>query len=361
VPSRPSTCQGVELIVAASDYHSSVLCGAPGCVAGPGTTGLDLGKDPELALTNGRAFYLARDNDLVFEVDPACGTPRSEFKVHDLAPAGRAANPHDAAAAPDGTVVVPLYNVPKLAFLKDGAITASLDLSSYDADGNPQADAVRIVDVGGSPKAFVTLERLDDHDQLQSKQASQMLRVDVATRTVEAAIELAGRNPFNTMAEEDGALYLAEPGNFDRADDAFAGIERFDTATSKTALLVEEKALGGSVAEVAVTAGCGAAIVAGPEPNLNPTKLVAFDPTTGRVLAASVIGPTPGYDLQGLAWRDHTLYVGDRRIGGGGYPIHVLEDKGACALEDTGRTILLPQRPVALRASTSPSPPPPSR
>ena len=82
----PRACKDVELIVAASDYSSSVVCGAPGCVAGPGTTGADLGADPQLATTNGRAFFLARDNDLLFEIDTACGTPSARFSVHDLAP-----------------------------------------------------------------------------------------------------------------------------------------------------------------------------------------------------------------------------------------------------------------------------------
>lgn len=354
------TCTGVELIVAASDYSSSVVCGAPVCVAGPRTTGADLGADPQLAITNGRAFFLARDNDLVFEVDATCGTPVARFSVHDLAPKDpvtgevRPANPHDVAAAPDGTVFVPLFTAGRLAFVKDGKIDGSLDLSPYDADGNPQADAVRIVNVDGVPKAFVTLERLDDKDLLRSHQSSQMLRVDVRTRTVEAAIDLAGRNPFNPMSELDGALYLAEPGNFDHDDDELAGIERFDTRSSSSRILVRERDLGGSVAEVAVTHGCGAAIVAGPQKDVNPTSLVTFDPTSGRVLTtlrAPVIGPTPGYDLQGLAWRGRALYVGDRRRSGSGYAVHVLDNDGSCTLTETGRTIDLPQRPVALRAA----------
>src|SRR5207302_5909158 len=99
--------------------------------------------------------------------------------------------------------------------------------------------------------------------------------------------------------------------------------ERFDTETGVPTLLVKEKDLGGSVAEVAVTRGCGAAIVAGPQKDVNPTTLVSFDPVTGHVTSRAVIGPTPGYDLQGLAWRDGTLYVGDRRADSGGYRVHV--------------------------------------
>lgn len=346
--------------MATSDYSSSALCGAPGDCA----RGADLGTDPMLTSSGGRAFFLARDNDLLFEVDAACGTPLSRMSVASLGPTDpvsgvrRPANPHDAAAAPDGTVIVPLYDAARVAFFKDGELEPrSIDLSPYDADGNPQADAVRVVVVDGAAKAFVTLERLDDRDLLRSKQTSQMLRVDVATRSVDGAFDLVGRNPFNPMSELAGALFLAMPGNFDADDDALAGIERFDTATSTSQLLIRERDLGGSVAEIAVTDGCGAAIVAGPQPDVNPTSLVTFDPERGEVLSttrAPILGPTPGYDLQGLAWRGDRLYVGDRRRGGAGYAVHVLARTDRCTLTSTDRTLDLPQRPVALRAAEPP-------
>jgi hypothetical protein len=354
----PTSCDDVEVLVAASDGLSSEVCGAPNhCELTPGlTTGLDLGTDPQLAMSQGRTFFINRigpPNDLVFELHPKCGTPISRIDVSEK---GRkaAVNPHDVAVAPDGSLFVTLYDVPRIAIMKDGRLDATIDLSSYDGDGNPQAESIRIVPVDGVAKAFVTLERLDDTDRLLSKQDSYMLRIDVATRVIEDKIVLVGRNPFNSMAEHAGGLFLAVPGNFDAADEPRAGIERFDAATSTTRLLVTEHDLGGSVSEVAVTDGCGAAIIAGPKPMINPTSLVTFDPATGQVLSGPmtpVLGPTPGYDLQALAWRGDSLYVGDRRPGAGGYPVHVFERApGTCNLHEiASRSIELPQRPVALR------------
>lgn len=358
-PQASSTCDGVELIVAASDLSSSMVCGAPPCELGPRTSGVDLGKDPQLAVSNGRMFFLARDNDLIFELDPVCGTPLSRFSVHEEGIQGWV-NPHDVAAAPDGSVFVALYNAPRIAIFKDGKVDGTIDLSSYDPDGNPQAESIRIVAVDGVAKAFVTLERLDDLDTrpgryLQSKQPSFMLRIDVASRTTEAVIPLEGRNPFNAMIEAGGELFLSEPGNFNAADEPLAGIERFSTTSSTTKLIVAEKELGGSVAEVAVTNGCGVAIVAGPAKDENPTSLVTFDPKTGQVFTTAlnpVLGPTPGYDLWGLAWRGDVLYVGDRRREGLGYPVHIFErESGICNLHEKAQGLTLPQKPVALRGA----------
>jgi hypothetical protein len=355
-PAAPTSCDDVEVLVAASDHTSSEVCGAPNhCELSNATTAVNLGKDPQLAMSSGRTFFINRlgpPSDLIFELDAKCGTPISQLSVHED---GRGSvNPHDLAVAPDGTLFVALYDVPRIVILKDGKLDGKIDLSSFDFDGNPQAESIRIVSVGGVPKAFVTLERLDDADHLLSKQESWMLRIDVATRQVEDHIVLAGRNPFNSMAEHAGGLFLAVPGNFDVADEPLAGIERFDTATSTTRLLVSEHDLGGSVSEIAVTDGCGVAIVAGPKPTVNPTSLVTFDPVSGKVLsgpASPVLGPTPGYDLQALAWRGDSLYVGDGRPGSGGFPVHVFErEPGTCNLHEiTGRSFELPQRPVALR------------
>ena len=73
VTSGARRCDGVELLVAGSDYTSSIVCGAPVCELGPGTTGEDLGDDPQLATSHGRAFFLARTTDTIFELDATCG------------------------------------------------------------------------------------------------------------------------------------------------------------------------------------------------------------------------------------------------------------------------------------------------
>jgi hypothetical protein len=358
-PPHPTgaACASFDAFFAASDYSSSVVGALSPSGRPPFETGTDLGRDPVLETSNGRAFFIARDLDTVFELDPACSTAVAEWSAND---GGKTTNPQDVAAAPDQSLWVPRYNVPSVAVIDaSGARVATLDISSYDSDGNPNASAIAIDLVAGAPKAFVALERLDDTmPTLPSLQPSMMLRIDVATKTVDAAITLAGRNPFGLMREYAGGLFLAEPGNFNAIGEPYAGIERFDVATSTTALLATESALGASVAEVAVTDGCGAAIVADATPNVNHTALVTFDPTTGAVLtswANPIFGPTDNFDLEALTWLTtaagaEILLVGDRRIDAGqGYPFHVFARGSGCTLTQQPDTLYVPLGPIGIR------------
>jgi hypothetical protein len=355
-PAPPSACPGSSALWIASDYTSSAV----GAMATAGTvwpiTGrVNLGADPALAMSGSHAFYVARDLDAIFALDPQCGTPWHQWSVHQDGHPGTS-NPQDVAVASDGTMWVPLYNVPTLLVLSpDGGALRTIDLSSYDSDGNPDAMGIAIAATPSGEKAFVPLERLNAQTYV-SEQPSWMLRIDVPSGTVEDSIVLAGRNPFEMTHDPDaGVLWLAEPGNFDDAGEPLAGIERFETATSTSALIAHEADLGGSVAEVAISGACGVAVVADATV-ANATSLVTFDPSSGSVFASAANspfatdGPDGGFDLEGAAWLHGELFVGDRRRAADGYPLHAFRVTGTCTLQATGDDVLLPLPPVAIRA-----------
>jgi len=356
-PTGPAMCSGSAALWVASDYTSSAV----GAFAIGGrvwsTTGrVNLGADPWLAVSSGHAFYLARDEDTIFALDPQCGTPTQQWNVHQSGHAG-SSNPQDVGVASDGSMWIPLYDVPTLLVMSpSGAILHTIDLSSYDADGNPQAMGIAIAMTPAGEKAFVPLQRLNDQTYA-SEQPSWMLRVDVASAKVETTIVLAGRNPFEMREQPDaGVIWLADPGNYDASDEPSAGIERFETATSTTSLIAHEADLGGSVAEVAVEGPCGAAIVADATV-ANATSIVTFDPTSGAPIATAAQSPLSttgvggGFDLEGIVWIDGALFVGDRRRATDGYPIHSLHASTPCALTLQPDVVFVPQQPVAVRAT----------
>jgi len=106
------------------------------------------------------------------------------------------------------------------------------------------------------------------------------------------------------------------------------------------------------VSEVAVTDGCAAAIVADPTKDINATSLVTFDPNTGKVHtnATTSLLKSAGFDLEGLAFTQGTLYVGDRRRAATGYPIHAFSVGAGCTLSLLPDTLFSPQKPVAIRS-----------
>jgi hypothetical protein len=242
---------------------------------------------------------------------------------------------------------------------RDGALAASIDVSGAGGRGNPYASGIRIIDAGSGPKAFVPLEKLEwISGRLSPTRPSSMLRIDARTLVVEAEVPLVGRNPFNApgaFAQSEGMFFLAEPGDFLRADEDDAGIERFDPATSSARLLVREADLGGNAVEVAVSERCGAVLLADSSAD-NRVSLAMVDAESGAVLARDLAGPSASFDagLRGIAWvrSGRVLLAGDRTRTERGYPIHAFSRDDACRLTKLDDRIFVSQPPLSLAGAT---------
>ena len=186
-------------------------------------------------MSGGQAFYVARDEDTVFALGTQCGNPNHELNVHPPGTTG-SADPQDVGVASDGSLWVPLYPdfPPSWCCLRAAPSCTRLTCRPTTPMAIPTPPRSPTANTPAGEKAFVPLERLTwNGGSSQSEQPSLMLRIDVATATVEAQIELAGRNPFG-MVLDGSILWLAEPGEsldggFASTTDAFGGIvERFD-------------------------------------------------------------------------------------------------------------------------------------
>jgi len=349
-PSAGGACaETFDMLVATSDYSSTQVGGVSLDGRAALSGGVDLGRDPALSLSRGRAFLVARDVDALFELDPRCGKGVGRTSTLDFGDGGAAvaSDPYDVGVAADGALVVARFGAPSLMFVHGGA-TDRLDLSSLDDDGNPDMDAVRVI----GAKAFVALGRLDGASKYRSTRPSAMAIVDVAARAVVRAVPLAARNPFGAMVEgADGALWMAAPGNFSASNELDAGLLRFDTKAETSELVAREGLLGGSPTEVAVDAAstCAAVIVADPTPNINRTRAVVVTVATHAV--AELVGWTQGFDLRALAFVKDKLVVGDRRVvSGRGYALHVLrrDPAGPCRFVADG-DLFVSGPPIAVR------------
>lgn len=370
VPQGASTCSEAKpcaptsALIAMSDQASSgvgAIALGQGNVsaAGPSFFGVDLGRDPQLAVSNGRAFFIARDSDTLFEISPRCGEPICRWSTRHR---GALTNPQDVAVAPDGSLWVPRFGLPNVAVIDSANVeVATITLPDLDGDGNPNASALRIVWVAGRAKAFVAVGLLgykDARRPFHSERPSALVVIDVATRTVERTIPLRARNPFNTIVEHGGVFFLSGPGNFDVADETDAGIERLDpNDPDRERMLVPEAELGGSPSAVAIDGACGAAIVADAT-LVNATSVVTFDAKTGETSrvpkkGGALLGPSEGYDFWAITWSEGKLLVGDRRRTDRGYPIWIFTRRGGetapCDLVQGAEPVFVAQKPVALR------------
>ncbi len=293
----------------------------------------ELGADPALAASGGRAFFLARDRGMVYRLD-ACG--HATAAIATQAAGEPSADPWDVAEASDGTMWIARW-ASASALVTDaiGAALAKIDLTGFDVPGAtfPQTSAVRVVDTPAGERAFFALERLSPvATGYASNEPGAMVAVDVRSRAVVASAPLSGRNPqalTSQAVDGAGGIYFADAGNWDDATETIAGVERFDTTNLTSSLLFDEVALGGSPTTVAVSGACGAAIVADAS-DVNRTSLVRF--AIGSGTFAIAFGPTEGFDLRGLLFAPGELLVGDARPTAGGYPVHVFTVDADCSL-----------------------------
>ncbi|HEY1958973.1 MAG TPA: hypothetical protein VGH28_25345 [Polyangiaceae bacterium] len=301
------------------------------------------GGDPVLATSAGRHFLINRDQniDMVYELD-SCGHGIAQG-IWSTRAYGETAwsDPQDVAADPIGRLWVARFLTPSV--LIKGQTDTTIDLSHLDPDGNPDMSSIRIV----GTQAFVALERLSPASSgFVSTQKSEIAVIDTASLALVQTITLAGRNPLGLMSESPGKLWLADAGDpqLQNANEPDAGIEVVDTASLTSTLLIPETTLGASAIEVAVSATCGAAILADATPGVNHTSLVSFSLDGSNL--ATAIAPTPDFDLRGLAWLpDGRLLVGDRQSKTGGFPVHVLTPSASCALT-AGPDLTVPDLPA---------------
>jgi hypothetical protein len=352
-PPPPTGCPAGVLVIT-SDEHNVSKVGVLPLDGSPAQlfSDPDLGGDPALSVTTaGAPFFLARDRNTIFALD-SCGRGTAPYSA--LAQGEKNTDPWDVDVAADGSLWIARYLAPSVLVLdKAGSPLGTIDLSSLDVDGNPNQDAVRVLQTSSGEKAFVALERLDDTQvPPRSVQPSQIAIVDTKTRALESVVTLAGRNPVGPMLEHGGSLWIAEMGNSGDDQETDAGIEVFSPETRSSKLLLSEVALGGSVTFSGIalekSTSCGAAIVMDASA-VNHTSVVSFD-VSGNVVQPPAFGPTTGYDLWGLTWTsDGRLLVGDRSQpppSSAGFAVHTFTHDASCKLTQ-GADLFLPMPPVA--------------
>jgi len=299
---------GVMIVESSSSLDGAAIESIlPGTHRRVRTEGLLLGTDLQVrrlvdAKGGEHIFTVHSDQGLVIERDrEGRALEGRRYVVYDKARGPSSANPLDVALAADGSVWITRHGERSLlVFAPDGTVRATVDLASFaDDDGIPDMSAIAIV----GDVAYVALRRLEKGFGTR-KNVSQIVAIDVNTRTPSLLLDLPVKDPGARFLRRGNELWISCIGGPLTKDavgnpdpDRSAGLVRIDLGARKaTVALSAEAAKGFVTAFDLVDDHTGYAIVGDFAPD-NPTSLVRFDPTTGKLLDASPWARTSGYKL----------------------------------------------------------------
>jgi hypothetical protein len=314
------------LVLERGDQTSALGKLSGGCLT-EATPDLALGGDQNLLGAHGKPFVGLNDFGALRSIDPATLALGSALDVYQDHPKPETVHGiYGADVDGAGNLWVSRDDVGSAIVLSpDGKLAGTVDLSDLDPDGVPEMNGILV----SGDRAYVALGFLktpieDDH----AKQPGAIAVVDVATRKRVDLLQLVGHNPVRALVPVDATgseVIVATPGIHDAVDDG-DGIDRVWLDGSHEAMqLVSEKELGGSVDEVVWGGEDEAyAIVLGPVPGANPTRVVQLDPSQEaghrvvRELARAPYYDDPNaaaYVHTGLALTRDWVLVGDHTPG----------------------------------------------
>lgn len=253
--------------------------------------------------------------------------PQSDFSTLRQCSTGSGANPHDIVFLGATRAYVSLYDAAELLLVDpsvgpdcEGFIVDRVDLAPFaDADGIPEMDQMALVD----GKLYVAIQRLDRDNYFSPSGPGAIVVIDTVDNEPVGQITLTGGNPLAAtkgLVVVDGALIVAETGNFGVAD---GGMERVDLK-SRTAegFFVTEEALGGDITDFALASrDLAYAVVSKPD---FTNDLVAFEPASGAVKNVLLTGVQYIPDIE---MNDRgELFVSDRTGGRSGIRVFRASD-----------------------------------
>jgi hypothetical protein len=241
--------------------------------------------------------------DNVTVIDKATWTVEHQFST------GAGSNPQDAALLGDKLYVVTLgagaVQVWDLSGATPAAAADTVDLASYDTDGNPDAASVYVRD----GRAYVTLSRLDGDFLPQGN--GKVVVIDTTTDEVDTDFDLSSPNPFGFIALAGSDLLVETVDDFSGATGCLQRI----SASGAGECVVDNSELGGTVSGVAHTGGDHYLAVTAYDAEFNPLgELVKVD-GSGAVSAPLSGEGQVVVDVASCAASGEMLYA-DRHAGG---------------------------------------------
>ena len=222
--------------------------------------------------------------------------PCDNFNTVDQFSTGNGSGPHDLVFLSATEAYVTRYDMTSVLKMnpQTGATLTTISLAAFaDADGIPEMDQMFFS--GG--QLCVLVQRLDRNNFYSPTGMSFLVRIDPITDTVipvlggSQPVTLLRANPYSEVNlgvfQGDGIAYFSAVGFFGLTDGAAVRVDLEDPTSQ--AVVLTESAAGGDILDVEIISDTkGFAIVATPS---FTTELIAFNPTTGTKIGASMYAP----------------------------------------------------------------------
>lgn len=264
-------------------------------------------------------------NGLVYVVNRSGGNniqildPCDGFNTVDQFSTGAGSNPQDIAFVSPAVAYVTRYDLTTLLKMnpQTGATLGTISMAPFaDADGIPEMN--QMFQFGDH--LYVTLQRLDRPNFYSPTDHSAVVVIDLNTDTIVdmdpgtggvQAITLLRTNPYSEMnyrvVGSTPKAYFSCVEFFGLQD---GGVVEFDLVSTTQSVILTETAGGGDVLDVEIISPTrGFAVIATPS---FTTELIAFNPTTGAKIGATMYAPG-GYDLADIEPSPLGLLVSDRK------------------------------------------------
>jgi DNA-binding beta-propeller fold protein YncE len=243
--------------------------------------------------------------------------PCDNFNTVDQFSTGNGSGPHDIVFTSQTVAYVTRYDMTTLLKmnLQTGATLATINLAAFaDADGIPEMDQMFFA--GGT--LCVLLQRLDRNNFYSPVGTSYLVKIDPVTDTVipilggSQPVALLRTNPYSEVNlgvfQGAGIAYFSAVAFFGLTDGAVLRVDLNDPTSQ--AIVITESAAGGDILDVEIISDTkGFAIVATPS---FTTELIAFNPTTGTKIGATMYAPG-GYNFNDVEPSPLGLLLTDRK------------------------------------------------
>ena len=237
-------------------------------------------SDPVLRAEGGKLYVVNRSANSITVVDTESWTVQEQFST------GAGSNPQDVAVtgskayvAAYGTGSIQVWSLGT----KAQAPAKTIDLSSYDPDGVPNANSMVIA--GG--RAYVTLDLLDTQTFPQPRGNGKIVVIDTQTDDVVTAFDLTYTNPYGFMFPRGDGLVVATQADFGGVDGC---VEQIATGSTPglSPCLVKNGDLGGTVSAIALGTNAMYLAVTAFDTSFNETAKIRQITSAGTLMPDSM-------------------------------------------------------------------------